>query len=87
MRVGAVSAGNNNGNSTIRLRFEVEDTGPGISAEEKKQLFQAFGQTETGWKSQQGTGLGLPISRKFVQMMGGDIQVKSPIKLWFSLYL
>ncbi len=79
LRVGEISQGNNNGNGKIRLRFEVEDTGPGISAKEKEQLFQAFGQTETGWKSQQGTGLGLPISRRFVQMMGGDIQVKSQL--------
>ncbi len=40
-------------------------------------LFEPFGQTETGQKSKQGTGLGLPISRKFVQLMGGDITVSS----------
>ncbi|MGC1249016.1 MAG: PAS domain S-box protein [Spirulinaceae cyanobacterium] len=79
LRVGTISGGNNNGDSTIKLRFEVEDTGPGISPKEKEQLFQAFGQTETGWKAQEGTGLGLPISRKFIQMMGGDIKVKSQL--------
>ncbi|MBD2181749.1 AAA family ATPase [Planktothrix sp. FACHB-1355] len=57
------------------LTFEVEDTGPGIAPEEIDLLFEPFGQTETGRKSQQGTGLGLPISRKFVQLMGGDISV------------
>lgn len=62
-----------------RLRCEVEDTGAGISPEEIDSLFDAFVQTETGRKSQQGTGLGLPISRKFVQLMGGDIQVKSTV--------
>jgi two-component system sensor histidine kinase/response regulator len=40
-------------------------------------LFQPFEQTQTGRKAQHGTGLGLPISRKFVQMMGGDITVSS----------
>jgi two-component system sensor histidine kinase/response regulator len=40
-------------------------------------LFEPFEQTQTGRKSQHGTGLGLPISRKFVQMMGGDITVSS----------
>lgn len=60
---------------TTSLVFEVEDTGPGIAVDEVDQLFEAFGQTETGRKSQQGTGLGLPISRKFVQLMGGDITV------------
>ena len=59
------------------LTFEVEDTGPGIDSGEIDQLFAPFGQTETGRNSQQGTGLGLPISQKFVQLMGGEIQVKT----------
>ncbi|NJR21937.1 MAG: GAF domain-containing protein [Richelia sp. CSU_2_1] len=61
----------------LRLEFEIEDTGPGIEAQEMNKLFEPFEQTKTGRKSQQGTGLGLPISRKFVQMMGGDIAVSS----------
>jgi two-component system sensor histidine kinase/response regulator len=61
------------------LYFEIADTGPGIAPEEMEKLFEPFGQTETGRKSQQGTGLGLPISRKFVQLMGGDIQVTSTV--------
>ncbi len=58
------------------LTFEVTDTGPGISPEEIELVFEAFGQTETG-RTQQGTGLGLTISRKYVKMMGGDITVNS----------
>ncbi|MEG4587136.1 GAF domain-containing protein [Microcoleus sp. MOSTC5] len=61
----------------LRLQFEIEDTGLGIAAEEMNRLFEPFEQTKTGQQSQQGTGLGLPISRKFVQMMGGDIVVSS----------
>jgi two-component system sensor histidine kinase/response regulator len=61
------------------LRFEVEDTGPGIDPTEIYQLFSAFGQTEAGRKSQQGTGLGLAISQKFVQLMGGEIEVHSRV--------
>lgn len=57
------------------LRFEVEDTGPGIALHEMEQLFSAFVQTGAGRKSQEGTGLGLAISRHFVQMMGGTITV------------
>ena len=60
-----------------RLLFEIEDTGPGIAPKEMDRLFEAFGQTETGRKSQQGTGLGLPISQKFVQLMGGEITVNT----------
>jgi len=61
----------------LSLRFEVTDTGLGISPEDRDRLFEAFGQTETGRNSQEGSGLGLPISRQFVRLMGGDIQVKS----------
>jgi Signal transduction histidine kinase len=61
----------------INIKFEIEDTGAGISPEELPLLFEAFTQTEVGRQSGQGTGLGLPISRHFVQLMGGDIQVES----------
>lgn len=59
------------------LLFEVSDTGAGIASEEIEFLFEAFTQTEIGRKSTEGTGLGLPISRSFVQLMGGDITVNS----------
>ena len=59
------------------LRFEVEDTGPGIAPQEIDSLFEAFAQTESGRQVEEGTGLGLPISRRFVQLLGGDISVKS----------
>jgi PAS domain S-box-containing protein len=61
------------------LHFRVEDTGAGVAEAELDKLFEAFSQTATGKASQQGTGLGLPISRKFVQLMGGDISVKSTV--------
>ncbi len=64
---------------TVTLTFEVEDTGSGIAPDEIDLLFEPFGQTEAGRKSQQGTGLGLPITRKFVQLMGGDITVSSVV--------
>jgi len=63
----------------IYLHFSVEDTGAGIAPEELHKLFAAFEQTETGRQSGEGTGLGLPISRQFVQLMGGDIQVRSTV--------
>ncbi|MFB2839223.1 ATP-binding protein [Floridanema evergladense] len=67
--------------STIKckLLFEVEDTGPGIDPEEVNYLFEPFFQSETGRKSMEGTGLGLPISRQFVQLMGGDININSQL--------
>ncbi|MFB2921992.1 response regulator [Aerosakkonema funiforme] len=66
-----------NSTKSRKLLFEVEDTGPGIAPHEIDSLFDPFVQTETGRNSEQGTGLGLPISRQFVQLMGGDITVKS----------
>ncbi len=64
---------------THYLIFEVIDTGPGIPPDEIDKLFEAFVQTEMGRQSQQGTGLGLPISQKFVEMMGGNITVSSAV--------
>ncbi|VEP12336.1 Histidine kinase [Hyella patelloides LEGE 07179] len=61
------------------LSWEIEDTGTGIAPEESDNLFESFTQTEAGKKSEEGTGLGLPISRKFVQLMGGDITVSSTL--------
>jgi len=66
-------------NSQCAIRFEVEDTGAGISAGELEQLFQPFMQTEVGHKSQEGTGLGLAISQKFVNLMRGEITVSSRV--------
>lgn len=63
----------------VSLRFEVEDTGPGIASHELNTIFEPFTQSETGRRSQQGTGLGLPISRQFVQLMGGELTVTSTL--------
>ncbi|HAX78562.1 MAG TPA: hybrid sensor histidine kinase/response regulator [Cyanobacteria bacterium UBA11372] len=63
----------------INLLFEVEDTGSGISSEEMELLFEAFMQAKNSQKSQAGAGLGLAISRKFVNLMGGDITVDSVV--------
>ena len=60
------------------LLFEVEDTGPGIAEGEKERLFQAFEQTSTGIRSG-GTGLGLALSRGFVTIMGGAMNVDSTV--------
>ena len=60
-----------------RARFEVEDTGFGIAEEEIGNLFEAFVQTESGRRAKEGTGLGLVISRQIVELMGGEIKVKS----------
>jgi PAS domain S-box-containing protein len=62
------------------LAFEVEDTGPGIAPEELAAVFDPFVQTASGQAAQEGTGLGLPISRQFVRLMGGDLVVHSQLR-------
>lgn len=61
----------------LLIFFEVEDTGIGIATAEIDTLFDAFVQTPAGRKVADGTGLGLTITKKYVQIMGGDIWVKS----------
>ena len=58
-----------------RLTFEVEDTGPGIAPEDQARIFEAFVQVSRS--SQKGTGLGLTITRQFVELMGGTVQIES----------
>jgi len=59
------------------IRFEVRDTGPGITETEQERIFNAFYQTPAGVAKGEGTGLGLTISREFVQLMGGELSLES----------
>ncbi|MGI0487419.1 PAS domain S-box protein [Pantanalinema rosaneae CENA516] len=63
--------------NTLRLEFAVEDTGIGIDPDELDHLFEPFIQSHHRHVSQEGTGLGLPISRQFVQLLGGELTVHS----------
>ncbi|RJF96146.1 AAA family ATPase [Noviherbaspirillum saxi] len=62
-----------------RLGFVIADTGPGIEAEELGNLFSAFMQAHAGRQAQEGSGLGLTISRSFVRLMGGEIHIDSRV--------
>jgi len=60
------------------LTFSVSDTGIGIPAEKLDHVFEEFSQADTSTtRDYGGTGLGLPISRRFCQMLGGDLTVRS----------
>ncbi|HEY7491473.1 MAG TPA: GAF domain-containing protein [Candidatus Tectomicrobia bacterium] len=62
------------------IAFRISDTGIGMTPEQMARLFQAFSQAEVSTARQYGgTGLGLAITRKFCQMMGGDVTVESEV--------
>ncbi len=68
-------------NAPVRINVAVSDTGQGIASHELSNLFDAFYQTDTGRQSSHdGSGLGLPISREFVELMGGEMTVTSQLQ-------
>ena len=73
----------------VILRFEVKDTGIGISAEDIQAIFEPFKQAGQIQQRIKGTGLGLPISRNLIEVMGGQLKVESTLGegscFWFEL--
>jgi signal transduction histidine kinase len=70
-----VSAAKVNG----EVRVAVADTGPGLAADDQERIFDEFQQTETGIEQREGTGLGLALSKRFVELHGGRIWVDSEL--------
>ncbi|HAX80075.1 MAG TPA: hybrid sensor histidine kinase/response regulator [Cyanobacteria bacterium UBA11372] len=74
-----------------KIRFQIEDSGVGISSEQLEKIFLPFEQVGNSKRQTEGTGLGLPISQKIVQLMGSTIQVNSQLGVgsvfWIDLDL
>ncbi|MEG3888240.1 ATP-binding protein, partial [Microcoleus sp. herbarium19] len=75
----------------VRVRFQVEDTGIGIAADELPKIFAPFEQVGNTRRHTEGTGLGLAISRQLVEIMGAQLKVESTLGrgsiFWFELDL
>jgi signal transduction histidine kinase len=59
------------------VQVSVTDTGPGIAAQDRERIFEEFQQTEVGVQQREGTGLGLALSKRLVELHGGRIWVES----------
>jgi signal transduction histidine kinase len=61
------------------VRVSIADTGPGVALEDRERIFEEFQQTETGGVQHEGTGLGLALSKRFVELHGGRIWLESEV--------
>jgi signal transduction histidine kinase len=61
------------------VRVSVADSGPGIAAEDHVRIFEEFQQTDAGVEQREGTGLGLALSKRLVELHGGRIWVDSEL--------
>ncbi len=68
-------------NGKITLQFEISDTGVGIPPEEINKIFQPFVQSKAGIDAAEGTGLGLTISQRYIELLGGDMTVNSQLNV------
>ncbi len=82
---------NDSGQIIYKIRFEVVDTGTGITTDQVEKIFVPFEQVGSQKRQSEGTGLGLAISQKIISLMGSQIQVESEFgkgsTFWFDVEL
>ena len=87
----AVSAQPCEASKSYKVHFEIADTGVGLDSDKLEDIFLPFQQVGDRARRYSGTGLGLPICQKIVEMMGGKLQVKSTLDqgstFWFEIEL
>ena len=78
-------------NSPTRIKISVHDTGEGLSPEKLSQLFEPFNRLGQQDSAEEGTGIGLVVSKRLVELMGGEIGVESTVGVgsifWIALNL
>ncbi len=79
LTVGYQSEQTSNSFQEGKLYFQVKDSGIGIAKKDSEKIFEPFRQVGTQNQIIEGTGLGLPIAKKLVEMMGGELKVKSEL--------
>ncbi|OQW90666.1 MAG: hypothetical protein BWK79_19175, partial [Beggiatoa sp. IS2] len=89
LKVGIVKITDVTTQKSSNIRFQVEDTGIGISAEKLEEIFLPFTQLNNVNQHTEGSGLGLTISQRLVHLMGSELNVKSTLGqgslFWFDL--
>ncbi|WP_157679264.1 PAS domain S-box protein [Methylovulum psychrotolerans] len=78
-RAGGTIAVTYSQNTTERIRISVHDTGEGLSADKLEQLFQPFNRLGQENGLEEGTGIGLVVSKRLIELMGGHIGVESTV--------
>lgn len=65
------------GQQENKIHFQIQDTGAGIALEDLGKIYEPFRQVGDNTRKAEGTGLGLPITKQLIELMGGELQVKS----------